>query len=223
MFGRYSQWFQLFSSGQTFDNTGNGSNRYRYNYGGVVDDVYVISPTLVNNVRLGMTRFEQSSYPMIAGFDLAAAGFDPKLAAAIPPEAYTFPNLNISGYQAVGTSNIVRTFSNYFTASDGLSWTKSNHLLRLGAEFRLYREHNKDFTNSVPSESFASTWTGGPVDNSPAAPIGQGLASFLFGLPTGGQINVNDSYAVEDDWVLYSERLARHPALHHQQGHPVRL
>lgn len=213
VFARYSQWYQLFSSGQTFDNTTNGSDRYRYNYGGVVDDVYVLSPTLVNNVRLGMTRFEQSSYPLIAGFDLTRAGFNPALVAAISPQAYTFPNLNISGYQAVGTANIVRTFSNYFTASDGVSWTKGKHILRFGVEFRLYREHNADFTNSVPAESFASTWTGGPVDNSPAAPIGQGLASFLFGLPTGGQINVNDSYAdqskttgvyVQDDWRINS-------------------
>lgn len=214
VFARYSQWFQLFSSGQTFDNTVNGSNRYRYNYGGVVDDVYVLSPSLVNNVRLGMTRFEQSSYPMIAGFDLAGAGFNPSLVAAISPEAYTFPSLNISGYQAVGNSNIVRTFSNYFTASDGVSWTKGNHMVRFGAEFRLYREHNKDYTNSVPTENFASTWTGGPVDNSPAAPVGQGLASFLFGLPTSGQINVNDSYAdqskttgfyIQDDWRVTSK------------------
>jgi hypothetical protein len=211
LFGRYAQWFQLFSAGQTFDNTTNGTNRYRYNYGGVLDDVYVISPSLVNNLRFGMTRFEQSTYPLIKGFDLTAAGFSPKLAAAIDPQAYTFPNLSIAGYQAVGTSSVTRAFSNYFTASEGLSWTRGNHLFRFGLEYRVYREHTYDFGNTVPSENFASNWTGGPLDNSPAAPIGQGLASFLFGLPTSGQINVNDSQAnqskttafyFQDDWRI---------------------
>jgi hypothetical protein len=209
LFGRYSQWFQLFSSGQTFDNTVNGNNRYRHNYGGVLDDVYVLSPAMVNDFRVGLTRFEQSSYPMIAGFDLAGAGFSPQMVAKINPQAYTFPNLSIAGYQAVGTSSTNRAFSNYFTATDSVSWTKANHMVRFGAEFRVYRENSMDFSNEVPSESFGSTWTCGPFDNSPAAPIGQGLASFLLGLPTGGQVNVNDSYAdqskttafyIQDDW-----------------------
>jgi len=173
----------------------------------------VISPTLVNNLRLGLTRFEQSSYPLTRGFDLTAAGFNPKLAAAINPEAYTFPNLSIASYQAVGTSSVSRAFSNYFTATESVSWTHGNHMLRFGAEFRVYREHSKNFSNGVPSENFASSWTGGPFDNSPAAPIGQGLASFLYGLPTGGQINVNDSIAdqslttafyAQDDWRVSS-------------------
>ncbi len=229
VFGRYSQWYQLFSSGQTFDNTVNGSDRYRYNYGGVIDDVYILSPALVNNLRFGLTRFEQSSYPLIAGFDLAGAGFNPQLLGAIPAEAYTFPNLNISGYQAIGTANIVRTFSNYFTASDSMSWTLGKHLLRVGAEFRVYREHNKDFNNSVPQESFGSAWTGGPLDNSPAAPIGQGLASFLYGLPTGGQVNVNDSFAdqskttgfyVQDDWRV-SPRLTLNLGIRYDYDSPM--
>jgi hypothetical protein len=229
IFGRYAQWYQLFTSGQTFDNTVNGTNRYRYNYGGVIDDVYVLSPTLVNNVRLGLTRFEQSTYPLIAGFDLTAAGFSPNLAANIDPQAYTFPNLSIAGYQAVGTANITRTFSNYFTASDGLSWSRGAHMLRFGFEYRIYREHSYNFSNTVPSENFASSWTGGPFDNSPAAPIGQGLASFLFGLPTGGQINVNDSYAdqskttgayVQDDWRVAS-RLTLNVGLRYDYDSPM--
>lgn len=229
IFGRYSQWFQLFSSGQTFDNTVNGTDRYRYNYGGVLDDVYVISPSIVNNVRLGLTRFEQSTYPMITGFDLAGAGFYPALVAAIPAEAYTFPNISINGYQAVGTGNTARTFSNYFTASDGVSWTKGRHMLRFGVEFRVYREHNKTFTNSVPMEAFASTWTGGPFDNSAAAPIGQGLASFLLGLPTSGQITVNDSFAdqskttgayFQDDWRI-TPRLTVNLGLRYDYDSPM--
>lgn len=209
VFGRYNQWYQLFSSGQTFPNIANGNDRYRYNFGGVFDDVYVISPSLLNNFRAGFTRFEQRNDPMSIGFDLAAAGFSKSLADAIDPQAKVFPGLQITGYQNLGANSPSRALSNYFTFSDDVTWTKAKHTLKMGAEFRLYRENNYNFANMTPTETFASTYTGGPLDNSPAAPIGQGLASFLLGIPSGGQINVNDSSAeqskttafyIQDDW-----------------------
>ncbi len=214
LFGRYSQWFQLFTSGQTFENIANGNDRWRRNYGGVVDDVYVLSPTMLNNIRAGFTRTEQSFFPLSLGFDLTAAGFNPSLQNSIDPQARSFPNIAPAGYQALGTGSNSRAFSNYFTLSDDLNWTKGKHTLKFGAEFRLYREHNYNFANMKPSMNFAATYTGGPLDNSPAAPIGQGLASFLLGIPSGGQINVNDSSAeqsqtwgfyIQDDWRMTSK------------------
>ena len=209
VFGRYNQWYQLFRSGQTFDNTANGNNRYRYNYGAVFDDVYVISPSMLNNVRIGITRFEQSFDPLSRGFDLTAAGFSKSLADAIDPQARSFPGIDIGGYQSLGTSSASRAISNYGTLSDDLTWTRGRHTTKLGVELRLYREHNYNFANMTPTLSFGSTFTGGPLDNSPAAPIGQGLASFLLGIPSGGQINENDSAAeqsmttafyIQNDW-----------------------
>lgn len=204
LFGRYSQWFQLFSSGQTFENTANGNDRWRRNYGGVVDDVYVLSPSLLNNIRAGFTRMEQSFYPLSLGFDLTAAGFNPALQNAIDPQGRSFPNIAPAGYQALGTGSNSRAFSNYFTLSDDVNWTRGKHTVKFGAEFRLYREHNYNFANVTPTLNFAATYTGGPLDSSPTAPIGQGLASFLLGIPSSGQINVNDSSAEQTQtWALY--------------------
>jgi outer membrane receptor protein involved in Fe transport len=84
----------------------------------------------------------------------------------------------------------------------------------MGAELRVYREHNYNFANMTPQLNFASAFTGGPLDNAPPAPIGQGLASYLLGIPSGGQINVNDSSAeqsrttglyIQDDWRASSK------------------
>lgn len=75
----------------------------------------------------------------------------------------------------------------------------------------MYREHNYNFANTVPSFNFGEAFTRGPLDNSPVAPIGQGMASFFFGLPTRGQLNTNASLAeqststgvyVQDDWRM---------------------
>jgi hypothetical protein len=229
LFGRYSQWFQLFTSGQTFENIANGNDRWRRNYGGVVDDVYVLSPTMLNNIRAGFTRMEQSFFPLSLGFDLTAAGFNPSLQNSIDPQARSFPNIAPAGYQALGTGSNSRAFSNYFTLSDDLNWTKGKHTLKFGAEFRLYREHNYNFANMTPTINFAATYTGGPLDNSPAAPIGQGLASFLLGIPSGGQINVNDSSAeqsqtwgfyIQDDWRI-TNRLTINMGLRYDLDTPM--
>ena len=59
----------------------------------------------------------------------------------------------------------------------------------------------------------ACTYTRGPVDNSAIAPFGQGPASLLFGIPTGGQVDLNASKAehsnfyaafLQDDWRVHS-------------------
>ncbi|MDZ7639971.1 MAG: TonB-dependent receptor [Bryobacterales bacterium] len=211
VFGRYNQTYQLFSSGQIFDNTATGQDRFRYNYGAVFDDVFVISPNLVNNFRLGVTRFEQTFQPLAAGFDLTAAGFDASLAPRIDPQAITFPQISLSNYQNLGTTFPSQTVSNYATFSDDISLSSGNHTFRFGAEYRLYREHAYNFNFMTPQITFNNTWTRGPLDNSPVAPTGQDFASFLLGLPAGGQIRVNDSSAeqsstfslyFQDDWRI---------------------
>ena len=211
MFGRYNQWYNQFTSGRLFPNDALGNDRYRKNYGAVLDDIYVITPSLLNDFRVGFTRFEQSFYPLAQGFDLAKIGFAPQLVNAISANSRTFPNLNIAGYQALGTANFSRAFSNYGTLTDDLSWNRGNHSVKFGGEFRVYRENSYDFSNLVPQETFNNRWTGGPLDNSPSAPIGQGLASFLLGLPSGGQISSNASIAqqskstafyLQDDWRI---------------------
>jgi hypothetical protein len=210
-FGRYNQTYNLFSSGQVLGTIANGQDRFRRNYGVVFDDIYVISPSLLNDFRIGFTRFEQSFFPLHSGYDLNSLGFDPSLSAGISPQAIAFPTINMPAFQNIGTGNNSRAFSNYTTITDDVSLNRGNHTLRTGAELRIYREHNYNFANMTPTITFGTAWTQGPLDNSPAAPIGQDLASFVLGVPTGGQINVNDSAAeqslalsfyLQDDWRI---------------------
>jgi outer membrane receptor protein involved in Fe transport len=88
-----------------------------------------------------------------------------------------------------------------------------SHTMRFGAGFRDYRENAFNFGQSSGAFSFGTTWTRGPLDTSPGAPMGQSLASFLYGLPDGGYFPINDSYAeqsktwslyYQDDWKLTS-------------------
>jgi outer membrane receptor protein involved in Fe transport len=210
-FVRYNQTYQLFTSGQVFENTATGNDRHRYNYGLGIDNVYVINAQTLLNVRYGVTRFQQKFVPLSSDFDLTAAGFSPALAAAIDPQARKFPQISVQGLQTLGTASASDAVSNYNTLAGDLSRSRGKHNLRFGTELRVYREHNYNFAGGSPQITFGPAWTRGPLDNSPNAPIGPGFASFLLGIPSDGQINANDSAAeqswslgfyVQDDWRL---------------------
>ena len=68
-------------------------------------------------------------------------------------------------------------------------------MFRIGGEFRLYRNNLYQLLPMNPSLTFNSRWTNGPLDSSAASPIGQGLASYLLGIPSAGSVSQNDSYA----------------------------
>src|SRR5207249_5837123 len=59
--------------------------------------------------------------------------------------------------------------------------------------------------------TFSTNWTRGPIDTSTASPIGQGMASLVYGLPTGGSFPIAANYAeqvkilasyFQDDWRI---------------------
>ena len=97
--------------------------------------------------------------------------------------------------------------------------------MRFGGEFRVMQENGFNYGNVSPQLVFAQAYTRGPLDNSPTAPIGQGLASMLLGIPTGGRININASRAeqstfwgffIQDDWRVT-------PALHREPRRALRV
>ena len=101
--------------------------------------------------------------------------------------------------------------TNFHNFGGSVSKMHGNHSLRWGGEFRLMRENNAGYGRGTPTMAFSTAWTRGPIDNLAGSPggIGQGLASFLLGLPTGGGIDKNASYAdnstysglyLQDDW-----------------------
>src|SRR5262249_33280121 len=85
------------------------------------------------------------------------------------------------------------------------------HTLRFGAGYRIYRRNSTDLGNSSGLLTFGANWTRGPFDTSGASPIGQGMASLLYGLPTSGSLPIAANYAeqtkvfstyLQDDWKI---------------------
>lgn len=202
--------------GNLFNTVATGNLLSRENWGSTLDDVYSVSPTLVWDTRLNWTRFIEGNTKPSVGFDPATLGFSPALFKQ--SERIKMPGVTIAGYQGLGVygtgtdaGNITPddNFQIFSTATKILG----NHTLKAGVDAREYRESSVSYGNSAGAFSFGNNWAVGPLDNSPSAPLGQGAAAFMMGLPTSGSFDINAarsnqekylSLFVQDDWRIRS-------------------
>jgi hypothetical protein len=198
-----------------------------------LDHVYVLTPSTVMNVRYGYNWFVRGTEgnPAGADFDLTSLGFPSSYNASIPDGIRRFPRFDITGYQGTGIGGEERPNETHsFIAT--INKNMGAHSIRTGMEFRQYRETSTFFANNQTGQfNFDSTWTRGPLDNSPAAPgsLGQSFASFLLGLPSSGFVaraagydekSQNWGFYVQDDWRV-SNRLTLNLGLRYEYETPL--
>jgi len=194
-----------------------GSYFFRRNRGLAADDVYIFTPQFLLNTRYSYTRFIEGNDPLQMGMDLAALGFSSAFVNQIKqvdPRGQKLPYIGVASYGEFATHVPQMRYDDIHDVAANLTNMVRAHTLRFGMGYRVYRENRFDLGQSSGSFDFGTTWTRGPLNTSPSAPIGQDLASFLFGLPTGGYFPINDSYAeqsktwsfyFQDDWKLTSK------------------
>ncbi len=186
-------------------------------WGMVADDVHVFNPGLLLNIRYGISYESNINSRGSQGFNLTSLGFPQQLTTDIVnrvgPNGIAFPNVQVDGnvYTALSNNGGSRAGTNYHTAATTLTKISGAHSIKVGAEYRLMKETAFNYGFSAPQLVFANTYTRGPLDNSGASPIGQGMASMLFGIASGGTINNNASSAqqssywgifLHDDWKI---------------------
>ena len=202
VFGRFHYDFWEEDKNDHFNNRINGIILNRINRGAAFDQVFVLNPTFLLNVRYGLTNQEFPERRVTQGYDLASLGFSPSLVSLIDPELATIPRATVGGYSTLspwetgdGTNTgVTHTWQGNFTK------LINTHNLKFGADFRVYRGFENRFPQTVaPDFAFANTYTRGPRDNSPAAPLGQEMAAMLLGVPAGSMA-YSASYAIQSTY-----------------------
>ena len=175
------------------------------NQGIALDDVAVLSPSLVLNFRYGLTAAEFPERRASQGTNLTSLGFSPALASLFDSRVSTVPRIAVSPLTtmsnwSLGDGNTSGVTHNLVADATKL---KGSHSLRFGVDLRLERTYAYRNPAAIsPDLSFSSTYTNGPLDNSPSAPVGQAIAAMLLGIP-GGSVTIpgTNNYAVQDKYL----------------------
>ena len=187
-----------------------GNNLYRINDGIDYDQVYSVSPTTLVDLRLGYARFtEQNRRPSDGQFDPASLGWSSQVVSLFGGAHY-LPRFNIDSFAALGdTAGDLTTF-NIYSFAPTVTKILGPHSLRMGYDFRSYRENGYSPGSKAGSYTFNTDYT--RATDTASGQFGQGFAAFLLGQPTGGNIDINASRAnqtlyqgffFQDDWKAF--------------------
>jgi Carboxypeptidase regulatory-like domain len=195
---RHSDYTQ--SKNDYFNNVAEGSLLYRNNLGIAVDDIYTMSATSVFDLRLNFTRMNEVHASPSAGFNPTSLGFPSYIGA----DSY-YPQLPIinfnsaTGLEALGATGASRLPSQSYQIFPTWQKTVGTHNLKAGGDFRQYRLNTYTAGNSTGSFTFNNSYVRSSSSASSTVAAGQDFASFLFGLPSSGQYDL-DTYA---SWYSY--------------------
>ncbi len=185
-----------------FNNRINGIILNRINRGISLDQVLVFSPTLLLNLRYGLTSQDFPERRITQGINLSTLGFSSQLTNLIDGSLATVPRTTIAGYSTLSPWESGDGTQNSLTHIISANFTKlaGAHSIKFGADIRNYRAFRNRFPQAVsPDLNPSNLWTRGPRDDSAVPPIGLNLATLLFGIP-GGSMSVAASSAASSNY-----------------------
>jgi hypothetical protein len=208
--GRESMYEQV--NGALFDNIAYLNNYlYRASWGGMVDDIQTFSPTLVGDLRVGLTRYDAYYNQASAGFDPTKLGFPSYMTSS--STHLMMPQFSLSGYTGNAGGNDTNQPSNVYQLFNSYTKTAGEHTIKFGGEIRLQDFSNISWSNSTGNFTFdGGTWVK-QNSNASTQTLGGSLAEFLLGLPTSGTYTLNspsksdayyDALFLQDDWHVRS-------------------
>jgi Carboxypeptidase regulatory-like domain/TonB dependent receptor len=177
------------------------------------NNTFNLSNTLLGEIRVGVTRATVKRVGAGGAFDPTTLGFPDYVSKTAGPQGQIFPRLNMgNGYAGLGP-NGYNAFSQNPLAGDvtgSLLKVVGAHSIKVGAEYRKLFENFYQFGLPSGQYNVDQSWTQLIAnDTAGSNSTGNPFASFLLGLPTGGNTTHDPSVAssssyyafyVQDDW-----------------------
>lgn len=208
IFARYSWYDRDSDYNNYYNNIATGQAFGFFSKQAAFDDVYTLNPTTVLNFRYGYNRFIRFSdvNPGGVGFDLTSLGFPASYANLIGSDILRFPRFDITGYQGTGTGGESRPNEVHNVVAVG-NKSFSKHILKVGTEFRAYRETDRFFGNDQSGRfNFDGAYTKATSATVINNQTGYSFASLLMGIASSGQIAQPADYAEQSDtWGFFAQ------------------
>jgi outer membrane receptor protein involved in Fe transport len=182
-------------------------------------DTHIFSPTIVNEFRFGGTRPNSRRGPTIKDPVITdVLGLQNATGDSGWPCLYPYTS---DGYLEFGNfyydDDNPQTAPQFFgTYADNLSWTKKNHAIKIGGQFRTMAINSDEIGQPRGCYEFPPEWTAlaANINGTWAPGTGSGFASFLLGYPMAGELRTNKGFFyhrqkdlaayVQDDWKVNS-------------------
>lgn len=167
--------------------------RDRHNW--TLSNVHILSPRVTNDFRANASRFWLRFRHPSAG-----QGWPQKLGMApnVPPDL--FPSLSITGVTALGPTSIALGLQAEHTVQlvDAVAIVHGRHLLKAGIDQRWNRSNFLRTRYPSGQYQFNTTLTNNPQAT---AGTGYGMATFLLGEVTGGELRIQPAFSF-DSWLM---------------------
>ena len=165
-----------------------------------MDHTVTFSPTLLGDFRYGFARSYATRTALGAGFQVTSLGLPASLQAVANQRVSEFPEFSFSNGAELGNSGYVALIENPSAHDATASLTKitARHTVKFGGEFRKLLINFTQYGFPAGQFTFDQTWTQQIL--SQANGTGSPFATFLLGLPTGGQVTEEPSAADASDY-----------------------
>jgi hypothetical protein len=176
----------------------------------VVGYTKVISPTMVNEARVGYNYFYQEL--TLEANDRNIVGEIGIEGALQDPAVWGAPNINVTGMTSMGAFQFAPSVpkTHGFAYMDTLAITKNSHNIKIGVDARRARMNGQQFPTGRGVYTFSGGLTRNPIST---GSTGQGIGDFLLGYPQNTTVqlgrtdndirSLNIGFFFQDDWTVH--------------------